>query len=63
MIVDGWGVDDVARVGSGKTLWKIISFWYARGGYPMASLQRVDRPDVHTSCDVARLRPAAAAGR
>ena len=47
---------DLVSVGTGKTVWVITSFW----GGDMATLQRVDRADVHTSVNRARLKARAA---
>jgi len=49
-------IGDLVTVGAGKTVWAITSFW----GEDMATLQRVDRSDVHMSVHRARLKVGAA---
>lgn len=49
---------DLVRVGSGKTTWRIVSFWHA--GEPMAQLQNVDAAWVRMSSVLDRLVPVEA---
>jgi hypothetical protein len=47
-------VGEVVQVGSGKQLWRIVSFWL-HGETQFADLQNVDREWVKTSSVVERL--------
>lgn len=54
-------IGELVRIGRGTRMWRIVDWLYFDrvnlGKITHAELERVDRPDVHTSAEISRLLP------